>query len=156
MALSSLPSFTLKVKFAWASPVAPGTGVKVRSPSSMSTLEMTSSAITAVPSSANAPTTGRVAIFTLASVSAASASAKLKSSAVKVYAVSWTVSTVLSAAVGAALAPPATTVPLTAKRKRKDWLLQVGLRMSAFVTTLPMLHPIAAAPSNVLPDTTLT
>ena len=63
----------------------------------------TSSAMTAVPSSASVPTAGRVTIVTLASVAPASSSSKPKSSAVKVYGLSSPVVTVLSAAVGAVL-----------------------------------------------------
>ena len=63
----------------------------------------TSSAITAVPSSASVPNAGGVTIFTLSSVSPVSVSANPKSTAMKAYAVFWAVATVLSAAVGAAL-----------------------------------------------------
>ena len=59
--------------------------------------------MTAVPSSARVPGVGTVTIFTLASVSPVSVSAKPKSAASKVYAVSWAVVTVLLAAVGAVL-----------------------------------------------------
>ena len=69
-------------------------------------LVTTSSARTAVPSSASVPSAGGVTIFTLASVSPASASSKPKSSAVKAYARSSPVVTVLWAAVGAVLGVP--------------------------------------------------
>ena len=66
----------------------------------------TSSAATAVPESARVPLpeAGGVTIVTLASAAPASASMKPKSSAVKVYALSSTVVTVLLAAVGTLLA----------------------------------------------------
>ena len=70
----------------------------------------TSSARTAVPSSASVPAAGTVTIVTLASVSPASASSKPKSSAVKAYARSSPVVTVLWAAVGAVLVVAAPTV----------------------------------------------
>ena len=70
----------------------------------------TSSAMTAVPSSASVPTIGRVTIVTLASVAPASSSSKPKSSAVKAYALSSPVVTVLSAAVGAVLVEAVPTV----------------------------------------------
>ena len=66
-----------------------------------------SSATTAVPSSARMPAAGVVTIFTLASAAPASASMKPKSAAVKVYALSSPVVTVLLAAVGAVLAEEA-------------------------------------------------
>ena len=56
-----------------------------------------------MPSSARVPSAGTVTIFTLASVSPASASMKPKSSAMKVYGLSSPVVTVLLAAVGAVL-----------------------------------------------------
>ena len=77
---------------------------------SMSALGTTWFIVTAAPSSASVPTPGRLAILTLASVSPVSVSAKRKSAAVKVYAVSWAVVTVLSAAVGAVLVEAVPTV----------------------------------------------
>ena len=72
----------------------------------------TPSARTAVPSSARVPAAGGVTIFTLASVSPASSSSNSKSSAVKAYALSSPVVTVLLAAVGAVLVvDAAVTVP---------------------------------------------
>ena len=73
-------------------------------------LVTTAFARTAVPSSASAPAAGTVTIFTLASVSPVSASAKPKSPAVKVYVLPTPAVTVLSAAVGGVLG---TVVPLT-------------------------------------------
>ena len=70
--------------------------------------------VTSVPSSASVPGVGRVTIVTLASAAPASVSAKPKSAAVKVYAASSSVVTVLLAAVGAVfvgVVPP--VVPLT-------------------------------------------
>ena len=49
------------------------------------------------------PDAGGVTIFTLSSVSSVSVSAKPKSPAMKAYAVSWAVATVLSVPVGAVL-----------------------------------------------------
>ena len=69
----------------------------------MSALVTTWSGVTAVPSSARVPAAGRDTIRTLASVSPAFVSAKPNSDAVKVYAVSRGVKTVLLAAVGAIL-----------------------------------------------------
>ena len=75
-------------------------------------LVTTAFARTAVPSSARVPGVGTVTIFTLASVSPESVSAKPKSSASKVYALSSPVVTVLWSAVGAVLVPAAAvTVP---------------------------------------------
>ena len=69
----------------------------------MSALVTTWFVVTAAPASAKVPAAGRDTIRTLASVSLAFASAKPKSVAVKGYAVSRGVKTVLLAAVGAAL-----------------------------------------------------
>ena len=76
-------------------------------PPSIWALVTTASARTAVPLSASSPGVGTVTIFTLASVSPASSSMKPKSAAVKVYALSSPVVTVLWAAVGAVLAEEA-------------------------------------------------
>ena len=59
--------------------------------------------VTSAPSSSRSPALSRVVIFTLASVSPPSTSAKPKSEAEKVYAVSLSVLTVLFEAVGAVL-----------------------------------------------------
>ena len=72
----------------------------------MSALVTTSFVVTAVPSTARVPSAGSVTIFTLASVSPVSASAKPKSASLKVYGLSTTVVTVLWAAVGAVLGVP--------------------------------------------------
>ena len=65
--------------------------------------------VTSGPLSARVPSSGTVTIFTLASVSPVSMSAKPKSSASKVYAVPAPVVTVLWSAVGAVLVPASVT-----------------------------------------------
>ena len=70
----------------------------------MSTSATTWSTDTAAPSSSSAPAAGSVTSVTLARASPESVSSKLKSAAAKVYAVSSSVVTVLSALVGALLA----------------------------------------------------
>ena len=74
----------------------------------MSALVTTWSGVTGAPASARVPNAGKLSIFTLASVAPVSASAKPKSSALKVYVVSEPIVTVLSAAVGAVLTRVAT------------------------------------------------
>ena len=90
-------------------------------------LVTSASARTAVPSSARVPTAGRVTIFTLASVSPASASAKPKSSASKAYAVPATAVTVLSAPVGAVLVPASSASVLNAVADWAHWLFPIAL-----------------------------
>ena len=91
----------------------------------MSAFVMTWFRVTSVPSSSRSPALSRVVIVTLASVSPASSSEKLKSEAAKVYAVSSLVVTVLSEAVGALLV--VVPGPLTANRRgRVTFVLQVA------------------------------
>ena len=84
-------------------PFLSATGVNVRLPASRSVFGTESPAVTAVPLRANVPAKGTVTMVTLSSVSAVSASVKLKSVAWNAYAVSSSAITVPSAAAGTVL-----------------------------------------------------
>ena len=81
--------------------------MNVRLPASRSVFSTESPAVTAVPLRASVPAKGTVTMVTLSSVSPVSASVKLKSVAWNAYAMSSSVITVPSAAVGASLGPGA-------------------------------------------------
>ena len=98
--LSSVPSLTLKPKVAYGTPLAFAAGLNVKLPSSMFAFVITWFTVTSTPPSSRSPAVSSVVIFTLESVSPVSAPANPKSAAVKVYAVSSFVVTVLSAPVG--------------------------------------------------------
>ena len=105
-ALSAVPSFTLKVKLAYASPLAFAGGTYLRSPSSSWALVTVCDALlsaTLSSCSSPVPAAGSDSIFTLASASPLSVSEKLKSAASNVCGVSSLVVTDPAAAVGAVL-----------------------------------------------------
>ena len=112
-ALSEVPSLTLKVKLASASPCASAGGAYASFDAPISAATTMSPAATAVPSSVRLPlpSAGSVTIRTPTSTSPGSASAKPKSPAENTWAVSSSVVTVLSEAVGTAFAA---TVPVDA------------------------------------------
>ena len=84
-------------------PLASAAGVNVRLPPSTAVFATESPAVTAIPLRASVPAKGTVTMVTLSSLSAVSVSVKLKLSAVNGYAVSSSVVTAPSAAVGTEL-----------------------------------------------------
>ena len=107
-------------------------------------LVTTAAARTAVPSSASVPADGTVTIVTLASVAPASSSSKPKSSAVKAYALSSPVVTVLSSAVGAVLVGAVPTVICKPPDRGTPFLSTTPSRAGQRrVTVVPVGVPVA-------------